>query len=465
MGGIVSSSSSSPSHWLKKRGFTGPSTPQVRSSDGVTLLPIHVAAASGDLAIVQFLHSENCCDMRAPNSLGEQALHLAAGSGSLSICQYLCEECGCGGDLRIISSKNGTSVVHAAAREGRAAIIEWLLRTFREEAAAHAKMQRVATARVRAARERVLELKDEERKRADRDDENDKDEENEEEDDDEDEIMENREARAASEKMLEEAKRDLKRSSEPLPTAPLDLPDGHGDTPSHLAALCGDVTSLQLIIRHRNGAKPTTTTTTTTCTATLTANPLNADGSSLVHYAAIGGSVDCLRFVLDHCLAPAARHAAVLVADRCGDRPLRLAAHWGNPSCCAELVVHGALEAEAGEEEEEKKFNDEDLATRPDVVQEILPILRNTLAYYENFRSTILVGCLRKKSPHLSKLRSEKSNKKKKMKSKAGLHNPRQLIAEFSGVVFGPRLHNARLAEARLGGGGWREGAWGASSS
>ncbi|XP_076833371.1 espin-like protein [Brachyhypopomus gauderio] len=86
-------------------------------------LPVHYAAASGDLTCVKLLvaHSPWCVDHQM--STGATPLYLACQEGHLHVLEYLVKDCRASVHLR---ARDGMSVLHAAAHMGHHALVVWL---------------------------------------------------------------------------------------------------------------------------------------------------------------------------------------------------------------------------------------------------------------------------------------------------------------------------------------------------
>jgi ankyrin repeat protein len=85
--------------------------------------PLHVAADSGQAAIVEFLVA-NGANVNAANKCGNIPLHWAAGHGRAAIVEYLVNQ---GADVSAVN-KVGSTALHVAAMNGHAAIVEFLKR-------------------------------------------------------------------------------------------------------------------------------------------------------------------------------------------------------------------------------------------------------------------------------------------------------------------------------------------------
>uniref|UniRef100_A0A4W4H5V0 Espin like a n=1 Tax=Electrophorus electricus TaxID=8005 RepID=A0A4W4H5V0_ELEEL len=86
-------------------------------------LPVHYAAASGNLTCVKLLlaHSPWCVDHQM--ATGATPLYLACQEGHLHVVEYLVKDCG--SDVRL-RTRDGMSVLHAATHMGHHALVVWL---------------------------------------------------------------------------------------------------------------------------------------------------------------------------------------------------------------------------------------------------------------------------------------------------------------------------------------------------
>ncbi|KAI5614176.1 espin-like protein, partial [Silurus asotus] len=86
-------------------------------------LPVHYAAASGDLTCLKLLvtHSPQCVDYQMHT--GATPLYLACQEGHLHIVEFLVKDCGANVHLQ---ARDGMSALHAAAQMGHHALVVWL---------------------------------------------------------------------------------------------------------------------------------------------------------------------------------------------------------------------------------------------------------------------------------------------------------------------------------------------------
>ncbi|XP_034166453.1 espin-like protein [Pangasianodon hypophthalmus] len=86
-------------------------------------LPVHYAAASGDLTCLKLLtsHSPQCVDHQMHT--GATPLYLACQEGHLHVVEFLVKDCGANVHLQ---ARDGMSALHAAAHMGHHALVVWL---------------------------------------------------------------------------------------------------------------------------------------------------------------------------------------------------------------------------------------------------------------------------------------------------------------------------------------------------
>uniref|UniRef100_A0A674PKQ4 Espin n=1 Tax=Takifugu rubripes TaxID=31033 RepID=A0A674PKQ4_TAKRU len=105
--------------WLLKSGEGDPG-----ASTDTGALPIHYAAAKGDLCSLRLLleHSPNLINSQTKN--GATPLYLACQEGHLEIVQYLVKDCQADSSIR---AGDGMTCLHAAAQMGHNTVIVWLM--------------------------------------------------------------------------------------------------------------------------------------------------------------------------------------------------------------------------------------------------------------------------------------------------------------------------------------------------
>ncbi|XP_057190557.1 espin-like protein [Triplophysa rosa] len=86
-------------------------------------LPLHYAAASGDLTSLKLLMSNYPRYVDRQTGTGATPLYLACQEGHLHVVEYLVKDCGANVHLQ---AKDGMSVLHAAAHMGHYALVVWL---------------------------------------------------------------------------------------------------------------------------------------------------------------------------------------------------------------------------------------------------------------------------------------------------------------------------------------------------
>ncbi|KAI3356811.1 hypothetical protein L3Q82_003472 [Scortum barcoo] len=104
--------------WLLKSGEVDPG-----ASTDTGALPVHYAAAKGDLSSLRLLlgHSPNVVNSQTKN--GATPLYLACQEGHLEAVQYLVKDCGADPSIR---ANDGMTPLHAAAQMGHNTVIVWL---------------------------------------------------------------------------------------------------------------------------------------------------------------------------------------------------------------------------------------------------------------------------------------------------------------------------------------------------
>ncbi|XP_045548714.1 LOW QUALITY PROTEIN: espin [Salmo salar] len=105
--------------WLLK---SGEADAGVSTETGA--LPVHYAAAKGDLPSLRLLlrHIPNVVDSQTKN--GATPLYLACQEGHLEVVQYLVKDCGAEPSIR---ANDGMTPLHAAAQMGHNTVIVWLM--------------------------------------------------------------------------------------------------------------------------------------------------------------------------------------------------------------------------------------------------------------------------------------------------------------------------------------------------
>ncbi|XP_051554491.1 espin-like protein [Myxocyprinus asiaticus] len=86
-------------------------------------LPVHYAAASGDLTSIKLLMSNSPRFVDRQTGTGATPLYLACQEGHLHVAEYLVKDCGANVHLQ---AKDGMSVLHAAAHMGHYVLVVWL---------------------------------------------------------------------------------------------------------------------------------------------------------------------------------------------------------------------------------------------------------------------------------------------------------------------------------------------------
>ncbi|CAL9695913.1 unnamed protein product [Knipowitschia caucasica] len=87
-------------------------------------LPVHYAAANGDLTCLKLLLQQAPRTVNRQTGLGASPLYLACQEGHQCLAQFLVEECGASVNLR---AHDGMSCLHAAAHLGHRHIVLWLV--------------------------------------------------------------------------------------------------------------------------------------------------------------------------------------------------------------------------------------------------------------------------------------------------------------------------------------------------
>ncbi|KAM9469654.1 espin-like protein [Clarias gariepinus] len=86
-------------------------------------LPVHYAAASGNLTCVKLLMSHSPQTVDHQMHTGATPLYLACQEGHLHVLEYLVKDCGANVHLQ---ARDGMSILHAAAHMGHHALVVWL---------------------------------------------------------------------------------------------------------------------------------------------------------------------------------------------------------------------------------------------------------------------------------------------------------------------------------------------------
>ncbi|MGH0167209.1 UNVERIFIED_CONTAM: hypothetical protein FKN15_060312 [Acipenser sinensis] len=105
--------------WLLKG---GEGDPRVATDTGA--LPVHYAAAKGDLPSLRLLLGHSPSVVNAQTKNGATALYLACQEGHMEVVQYLVKDCGAESQIR---ANDGMTPLHAAAQMGHNTVIVWLM--------------------------------------------------------------------------------------------------------------------------------------------------------------------------------------------------------------------------------------------------------------------------------------------------------------------------------------------------
>uniref|UniRef100_A0A3Q3Q0C3 WH2 domain-containing protein n=1 Tax=Monopterus albus TaxID=43700 RepID=A0A3Q3Q0C3_MONAL len=105
--------------WLLKSGEADPG-----ASTDTGALPVHYAAAKGDLSSLRLLLAYSPSVVNAQTKNGATPLYLACQEGQLEVIQYLVKDCGADPSIR---ANDGMTPLHAAAQMGHNTVIVWLM--------------------------------------------------------------------------------------------------------------------------------------------------------------------------------------------------------------------------------------------------------------------------------------------------------------------------------------------------
>ena len=89
-------------------------------------IPLHYAAGSGHLSIVQYFLDHCKCDAMIINKKGSMPLHVAALNGHLSVVQYFINDCNCEAIVHV-TDENGNTPLHMAAQNGHLSIVKYFI--------------------------------------------------------------------------------------------------------------------------------------------------------------------------------------------------------------------------------------------------------------------------------------------------------------------------------------------------